>query len=368
MPTQELTTLLPPVTPTLDLGSPTGTYTASGFTKFAESATVTEGSDKILGLQVRIVSGSASLGIVENGALKLDGTIGTIDYKYTSGNKVLRLTDNTTGGTATASEFQSVLRLMGISGATGDVNISANLGRPTFSLENGHYYEFVPFTSSSNLNWTQSKIAAEGKSFLGLNGYLVSITTQSENDFLANSFESKGWIGGEATDVNGTRTWKWVGTASPEEGKSFWTGSAGGTTTGTNIGYANWDSGEPNDFTPGEPYAHFLASGKWNDHTLTGPGDADPVRRPDGYWVEYSTKSGDADTLGSTRDTVSLTQGRASTAPDLVFYDPASGKVSFAFVGANNTIANEGLTGDTPLLTLNPTTPYPGYADRKSVV
>ena len=366
----ELPTLLPltPTTPTLNLGSQTGTYNASGFTRIAASAIVTgDTTDKILGLQVRIdTPGSGTLGVVNGTSLQTTGTVGKIKYDYLAATKLLRLTDISSDLSAIGSDFQAVLRNVAISGATSSVSISANLGKPVYRSENGHYYEFVsvPPVGTVLPAWTASKAAAEASTFLGLQGYLASVTSAQENAFLTATFDSRGWIGAQA-DSN--RKWTWVGAASPENGKSFWIGDVGGTSVGTDLPYSNWDTfdgGEPNNLGSVESYVQFTTGGRWNDLRDTPIQDKDSRYNPDGYWIEYSEAAG-TNNLGGTRGTILLTPGSPGpSAPDLVFYDPAAGKVSFAFVGANNTIVNEGLTGDTPLLTNNTNaTAYPGYAD-----
>lgn len=367
MTSQQLDTSLlqPPVTPTLDLGSPTGIYNASGFTKFAASAIVTgDTTNKILGLQVRIDSGDGKLGVVNGAALQVSGTVGKIQYDYLAGTKLLRLKDISSDFSAIGNDFQDVLRNVAISGATSTVSISANLGKPVYRSANGHYYEFVSVPSGEGTalpSWSASEAAAKASTFLGLQGYLASVTSAQENAFLTATFDSRGWIGGQA-DVN--RKWTWVGAASPENGKSFWNGNADGSFGAADIKYASWDDTEPNNLGSGEQYAHYVTGGRWNDLADQPTKDSDTRYNPDGYWIEYGGASG-TDSLASTRGTIVLTPG--STGPsalDLVFYDPAAGKVSFAFVGANNTIVSEGLTGDTPLLTNNTNaTTYPGYAD-----
>lgn len=355
--------LQPPALPTLDLGAPTGFYNASGFTRIAASAIVTgDTTDKILGLQVRIDTGDGTLGVVNGATLETSGTSGKITYSYIAGTKLLRLTDTSVDLSANGSDFQAVLRNVAISGATSNVSISANLGKPVYRSENGHYYEFISVPSPAGTalpTWTASRSAAEASTFLGLQGYLASVTTAAENSFLTATFDSRGWIGAQA-DAN--RKWTWVGAASPENGKSFWIGNANGSFATADIKYANWDPNpaEPNNFGSGESYVQFTTGGRWNDLADQPTKDPDSRYNPDGYWIEYSEADG-ANNLGGTRDTISLTPGSPGPSPlDLVFYDPAAGKVSFAFVGANNTIANEGLTGDTPTLTINPITPYAG--------
>ncbi len=370
-----LTTALPPANPTLDLGPLTGNYAASGFTQFAQNAIVSsDGSTKIQGLQVRIETGNAgaSLSFVSGGVLDADGngTIGNIDFSYNNTTKLLRLADNTSGETATAADFQTALRSVAISGATGSVKISANLGRPVYRSSNGNYYDFVTegdfaTTGGQLTTWTEANTRASGKTFLGLTGYLATITSQAENDFLSNTLDSRGWIGGQVTSSNqGTRKWTWTG--GPEAGKSFWIGDANGSRTGADIDYSNWDAFEPNNFPSndprgqnGESYAQFTAGGKWND--LADDPSYQPVGqglyRPNGYWVEYGNGDGSA-TLATTRDTIDLTVAGANPQLDLVFYDPAKGQVSFGFTSNGYNIA----TGDTPALTANANSSTPEFS------
>jgi hypothetical protein len=77
-------------------------------------------------------------------------------------------------------------------------------------------------------------------------GYLVSILSQAEHDFLVATFGSSQdyWIG--FTDEALEGTWVW--------------------TSGEPVAYTNWSPGEPNDFW-GEDYAvmNWLFDGTWND-------------------------------------------------------------------------------------------------------
>ena len=361
--------VLPPATPTLTFTPRTSitSASASSFTILDANASVNDGGNKLGAIRVSLGAGSGSLGVVNGAALQVTGTVGTISYQYDANTKVLSLIDNTSAQTATDAEFTQVLKLVGYSAGSTAIGasqaISVNLGRPIYSSDNGHYYEFISYgnAAASTKTWTVANAAASGKSFLGLAGYLATVTSDTENAFMNNRIKEEGWIGGASTGVGSGRLWKWV--TGPENGAIFWNGNqtaAGG--TGVPGQYANWATGEPNnnkglgDNNPNnannEPYAHFLTTGKWNDY-------ANDNTSLSGYWVEYSTASGDrADGLDNTRKTFNVTvadpnaTGQDPAALDLVLYNPANGQISFAFVGADNNIVKAGLdlAGDTPKL------------------
>ena len=362
----------PPARPTLTF-TPTTSVSASTFTILDSAATVTaDATTPVEAIRVSLSgTGTGVLGVVVNGVFDSDNiksTIGKIDFAYDGTTKVLSLTDNT-GNTAVGSDFQTVLRSVAYSGgAIGSTQgISINLGRAIYSSDNGHYYEFIKYDAAAAANtkeWIFANTAANDKNFLGLAGYLATVTSDAENKFMNDRINEPGWIGGSSfgtsADGLGGRVWKWAG--GPEMNTIFWTGNQDGASGGK---YANWATGEPNNNNSGsedvnkgntEPYAHFLIDGKWNDY-------ANDRTSLNGYWVEYSTKLGTGDDgLGGTRKTFNVTVADPNAtgtqnpaALDLVFYNPATGQISFAFVGAENNIVKAGLTptDDTPNLAWN---------------
>jgi hypothetical protein len=96
---------------------------------------------------------------------------------------------------------------------------------------------------------------ASALSFLGRQGYLATITSQGEQDFLHGLSTTNAWIG--AVYANGA--WRWG--SGPEANKSFF-----GVAT-PDINYSYWNSGEPNG-NAGEPGATInwnSGTGQWND-------------------------------------------------------------------------------------------------------
>ncbi|MES1220023.1 MAG: lectin-like protein, partial [Bacteroidota bacterium] len=289
------------------------------------------------------IANNAPAGVVDNaltvtGSSAIDGAKASISANFSSGD-VLGYTatlpsgitgsySSTTGilsftGNGTAAQYQAILRTVTFSttsSVTTQRTVLFNLGTAISFSGNGHFYEFI----AGSYGWTTAKANAAAKTLYGLHGYLATITSQAENDFIQQKLSADGWIGAsdDYTEINaatGASTYSsQSGYIRPSEGKWYWvTGPAGeiGTqfSTGNNSPTAvssrfmNWNSGEPNNSGTenyGEIYSTGSGSaGKWND---LGTGSSL------GYVVEYGGMSTDP--------TVTLTSSRNITmiATDLV--------------------------------------------------
>jgi len=141
----------------------------------------------------------------------------------------------------------------------------------------GHYYEYI---NDTGITWQEAEGAASQRYFNGWKGYLATITSLEENDFIASTCKGQGWLGGSDAGIEGD--WIWV------------TGPEAGTQISTETRYIpdsfeNWASGEPNNYIYNidecENYLHMYGpadakTGQWNDYNNSNPSIA-------GYIVEY---------------------------------------------------------------------------------
>ena len=131
---------------------------------------------------------------------------------------------------------------------------------PVQNPDNGHYYQYIYNTEAT---WTEAKSLAETSRYNGIVGYLTTITSAVENDFVTDliSENSYAWIGLTDKDTEGTYTW----------------------VNGESYDYSNWDQSQPNNRYDKEHYVEISENdGKWND-------SRDIHNLITGYVIEYVT-------------------------------------------------------------------------------
>ena len=221
-------------------------------------------------------------------------------------------------GTATFAEYETAIENVFFSTNqtvfSSDRSISINLGSANFLPSTGHYYFYV---SSPGISWTQARADAESRTYFGLQGYLVTITSIEEAQLSGEQSPGTGWIG--ATDAETEGTWKWV--TGPEAGMTFWIGQFNGGPP--NNEYAFWNCAEPNNFQGNEDYAHITDNsvagcnnnadpdyfGSWNDlPNDAGTGDPSNPYYPRGYIVEFGGFPGEPDINLSASSVIQMPQ------------------------------------------------------------
>ncbi len=262
----------------------------------------------------------------------------------------------TLSGTGTTAQYEAALRSVTFSNSStaplaGTRVVNVSIGNAVSNPDNGHFYEFVAY----NGTWVSAKAQAEARTYLGLKGYLASITTAAENTFIRSKLTADGWIGARANpETSFPRSWYWQG--GPDNNVQFCTNNSSGVWAITNSLFANWAGGEPNNMGgEGCGQIYFAAGGTWNDLSCTGTSLG-------GYVVEYGGSVGDpllqvtgtrnvdviftATAIAGAGATLTYTQGDAATlvAPALTVVGTnaiASATVTFTagYVAAEDTLA-----------------------------
>ncbi len=173
-----------------------------------------------------------------------------------------------------------------------------------------HYYMFVSFTSeglsTDKWYWGTAYNSAKTYTFLGMKGYLATITSQAEDKVLDNITTLGGWAGAARTstrDINlfdtdkdtnlsydsvdaAYATWNWV--CGPEAGYGVRTSTGVANKEPVKGGYteyAKWyNTSQPDYSNQSEKYfqVHFSGSGQWNDLPNVYSDYSE------GYFVEFS--------------------------------------------------------------------------------
>jgi hypothetical protein len=153
-----------------------------------------------------------------------------------------------------------------------NVALAAPVQWPTSQGGSGHYYDFV----AGSYTWGGASMAADGSVYLGMPGYLATITSPAERSFLSAHFTRKygdvpvGYLGGYQDNGAGDYAepaggWRWI--------------------TGEPWIYTNWwtEVGFPDNYGGGQDYLRTQGRFLWDD--VEHASSAGTVT---GYYVEYA--------------------------------------------------------------------------------
>jgi hypothetical protein len=144
----------------------------------------------------------------------------------------------------------------------------------TASGGNGHWYEYISTGSIFNpgQSFAAALAAANASTHLGQPGYLATVTSQAENDFLRDNMGILVGFGGSgsaylgATDTAQANDFRWIG--GPEAGQP--------------VTFTNWAAGHPIGQLAGFDYLQILSG------NLAGQWAAAESPSGFGYIVEYN--------------------------------------------------------------------------------
>jgi len=232
-------------------------------------------------------------------AVGLPNSVAGTTFYFTTTTGVTASTGYTMSGnktrisfTGTQANINAVLASMKINtvATAGDINISVSATvNPTgyfYLPTNGHFYRpmsgftgVTAFSGTSPTAYNNLKTYCTQQSFKGQTGYLMTITSADEDNFVVNNVPGNNIIFALTDNVTEGR---FVIDAGPENGTVVRIGA-----TNQQGQYNNWAGGEPNNWGPGEDYVVTKWNGsQWNDF---GPEATAFPGGLGGYVIEFGT-------------------------------------------------------------------------------
>jgi hypothetical protein len=211
-----------------------------------------------------------------NGTFSVNTTLGlTRDYGFNSWTNVTAV--NFTGTPQNIENGLNSIKLNTTSTLDGLINLSVVITSQAvntyYNPTNGHMYKSV----AASVDYPTAKSLASQSTFDGVQGYLVTITSQDEQNFIVQKTSQNNiWIALQDTAQEGY----WRISAGPENGTLIKTSN--GQLTGNISGqYNNWCGGEPNNSgNEDAAVTKWGGGGCWNDLPASG-------YRGGGYVIEY---------------------------------------------------------------------------------
>ena len=211
-----------------------------------------------------------------NGTFSVNTTTGlTRDFGFNSWTNITSV--NFSGTPTNIQNGLNSIKLNTTSTLDGLINLSVVITSQEngmyYNPTNGHMYKSV----AASIDYANAKSLASQSTFDGVQGYLVTITSQDEQNFIVQKTSQNNiWIALQDTAQEGY----WRISAGPENGTLIKTSN--GQTNGNISGqYNNWCSGEPNNSgNEDAAVTKWGGGGCWNDLPASG-------YRGGGYVIEY---------------------------------------------------------------------------------
>ncbi|MGV1005389.1 MAG: C-type lectin domain-containing protein [Candidatus Nanopelagicales bacterium] len=173
---------------------------------------------------------------------------------------------------ATSAALDALKFTAGASPVLATLKVSSAIDQSgyVFNPDNAHFYNIYGTTMA----WTAAKSAAEAATYQNMTGYLGTVTSQAEQNFINTKVVPGAayWLGGTDGETEGT--WKWV-TGPAAEQSIFWKLGVGGCTTGL------------------QAYCTPESAARWNNWLAPNPAGIDGVLADHlgssaaGYWKDY---------------------------------------------------------------------------------
>ena len=189
-------------------------------------------------------------------------------YGYSFSNQLQAITFTGTKS-ATNAALADLQVSTGLIGGQLTLRLAASLRQSNtyYNPINEHFYQYV---SSPNITWVNARSSAKTRTLNGATGYLATITSEEENDFIAQKINAANiWIGASDNATEGNWTWA----DGPEAGLNFWQGTARGSSPSGTSWYSHWAINQPDDSNGIEDFAvtNWRGTlGQWNDVAENG--------------------------------------------------------------------------------------------------
>jgi hypothetical protein len=314
-------------------------------------------STDVLSVSVLLVASPADT------TFRLPNTGLTPAYGYSFSNQLQAISFTGTKS-ATNAALADLLVSTGLIGGQLTLRLAASLRQSNtyYNPINEHFYQYV---SSPNISWVNARSSAQTRTLNGATGYLATITSEEENDFIAQKINAANiWIGASDNATEGNWTWA----DGPEAGLNFWQGTARGSSPSGTSWYSHWAINQPDDSNGNEDFAvtNWRGTlGQWNDVAENG------ANLVSGYLTEFDSGVGGytefysgefSGVIGYPPLNVNVQAGNEEVA---VTWDAPAGVTATNYTvtaspdGAQCTVTGSSPTGNTCTVTgLNPGTEY----------
>jgi len=305
------TTALAAVEPTVTIGTPTGAGVVAGVVTTESAVTVPItisgfGAAEKLDVKISVPVGEGYFS-VDPGTTAIASDVG-----YTDRTEVTEYAFNGSVADVT-SVLASGVTWVAPATSSGDITVSVAQTETGlyYNHANGHYYKPV---NDSAVTWGEAVDLADNTTKYGMVGYLATVTSRQENDFITyNTTADSMWLGG--SDAGGSNGSSYTWRTGPESGQQFWSGNDNGSVS--NGMYAGWQLGEPsntryfwnfgfsNDYE-NNTVINWEQRGRWND-LMNDPRNRDfNDDQVNWYLIEYGGMGSDAPTALIAEDTATL--------------------------------------------------------------
>ncbi|MBO7227073.1 MAG: hypothetical protein J6V33_05780, partial [Bacteroidales bacterium] len=130
-----------------------------------------------------------------------------------------------------------------------------------YNAENGHYYELIKYQNGDDISWLTAYQSAKNRTYLGMQGYLATITSLEEDRFMTALVNAPGWLGGT----------RWSHGEEDEDNPLFYEGFEGTTSSPTLKDFWYWACGPEKGYEVGKFMNRVKSGATYSNPTTNTP-------------------------------------------------------------------------------------------------